>query len=91
MRQVESPEDKRKLSEALAHMGEALSILDHLEAPGEIGSQLDLAISRLESFLGVRKESPSALQILMAQVEREMTISGEPRPLVPIPWEMSPS
>lgn len=43
---------RRQLSRALGEMKEALRILDELEAPGEIGSHLDLAIARLEKQLG---------------------------------------
>jgi hypothetical protein len=36
---------------ALAHLEEALSILDDIDAPGEIGAQLDLVICRLRKVL----------------------------------------
>jgi hypothetical protein len=34
-------------------MAEALRILDECDAPGEIGADLDLAVARLESHLGL--------------------------------------
>lgn len=90
MRLLATSEANQKLNEALAHMSEALSILDRLDAPGEIGSHLDLAIARLESVLGPRCESVTAVQQLMEELEREMTLAGDPERVNPVPWAMVP-
>jgi len=50
---------QQRLSVALAEMVDAIGILDRLDAPGDIGSHLDLAIARLERELG-RQNRPAA-------------------------------
>ena len=51
-------------SVALARMIGALRNLDRAGAPGEIGSQLDLAIARLEEWLGVACRQPDPADLL---------------------------
>lgn len=43
---------KDPLFEALDLLRAALKLLDDAEAPGPLGAQVDLAICRLEAFLG---------------------------------------
>lgn len=43
---------KDPLFEALDLLRAALKLLDDAEAPGPLGAQVDLAICRLETFLG---------------------------------------
>lgn len=46
-----------RLAKARQHMIEALGILDQLDAPGEIGATLDLAIERLATRMAARSEA----------------------------------
>lgn len=45
--------------EALNHLEEALQILDVIEAPGNIGAHVDLAICQLKDVLQTWQESSS--------------------------------
>lgn len=56
-------------------MTEALDILDELGAPGEIGSTLDLAASRLEKFLDRDDQAAAGVQLLITQLKREFQIA----------------
>lgn len=48
-----------KPAQALERMLSALRILDELEAPGDIGSHLDLAIARLRQRFALPAEADS--------------------------------
>lgn len=51
---VQNPQlPKEPLYEALNLLRAALQLLDDAQAPGPLGAQVDLAICRLEDFLGV--------------------------------------
>lgn len=76
-----------ELSQALALMRAALDILDEVEAPGEIGSTLDLAISRLAEMLGDAASATGGAQPLLDQLERALSQSDSHRPDCPWPWE----
>ena len=45
------PFDVEPLSHALAHMQDALKLLDEAKAPEDIGAYLDLAIARLTEVI----------------------------------------
>ena len=47
------PVQSREVVEALNLMGQALSLLDDNQVPGEIGAHLDLAICLLRDHLGM--------------------------------------
>lgn len=57
-----TPERVSQLAEALDLMAEALELLDDIGAPGEIGANLDLAMTRLETVLGRDQKSSAALR-----------------------------
>lgn len=44
---------KKPLFEVLDLLRAALQILDEMEAPAQLGAQVDLAVSRLETLLGI--------------------------------------
>lgn len=46
---------KDQLAEAMRAMEQALAILDRVNAPGDIGAHLDLALNRLSDILGERR------------------------------------
>jgi hypothetical protein len=48
---IENSQPASQWNEALVHMRGALDILDQSNAPADIGSHLDLAVSRLEEAL----------------------------------------
>jgi hypothetical protein len=75
---------------ALHLMTEALDMLDALCAPGEIGSALDLAVARLEKFLGHDDHSATRVQTLTSQLERELAAALAGSGTKPNPWEISP-
>jgi hypothetical protein len=53
---------------ALTKMKEALEALDSADAPAEIGAHLDLAVCRLEDFLGSRTgQSRTAVEEMLAK------------------------
>jgi hypothetical protein len=56
-------------NDALAHMEQALSILDHADAPPEIGGHLDLAVTRLQEALH-GKAPASVVEKLRGELER---------------------
>jgi hypothetical protein len=76
---------QQQLSKALAKMSEALEILDDLGAPGEIGSQLDLAIARLGKQLGI-EDMPVPAETLIARLGVEATPGGAERVEPSSPW-----
>jgi hypothetical protein len=49
---MDSARNRDSLAAALLQMEGALDLLDQADAPGEIGSHLDLAICRLREALG---------------------------------------
>lgn len=90
MRLLHTPESKLKLSEALRQMSETLDILDGLDAPGAIGTSLDLAIARLEEFLTGEVNSTPRAQNLFDQLEIELASVRELLSDEPVPWGVSP-
>lgn len=70
-------DEQPQLSRALDKMIEALRILDEIEAPGNIGSHLDLAIAKLEERLDPGHPSASigtlltTLSEVRADLERQ--------------------
>jgi hypothetical protein len=50
----DEPQFSGSLDDALERMEEALQILDHLAAPGDIGAHLDLAMHRLRQEIGLK-------------------------------------
>lgn len=59
-----TPERVSQLAEALDLMAAALELLDDIGAPGEIGANLDLAMTRLETVLGRDQKSSAALRLV---------------------------
>lgn len=90
MRLLITTETKLQLAVALRHMVDALDILDEVNAPGEIGSTLDLAIARLDEAIG-RGGGQSSVQVLVDQLEREMSIRVAESEPNPSPWEIQPA
>lgn len=80
-----SPEANVKLGEALRHMSDALFILDELDAPGEIGTGLDLAIAHLSQFLRQEPDERGAVHRMMRELEREFVAIRESHPSSPGP------
>jgi hypothetical protein len=91
MRLIETPEAKLRLSDALRQMSDALGILDEVNAPAEIGNTLDLAVARLEQYLGTGSHRRSAGLSLFEQLQRELAVITPSEPEKPIPWDMSPT
>lgn len=87
MRLITTPESRLELSKALRLMTQALDVLDEIAAPCEIGSYLDLAVTRLENLLGHDEEATGGVQELMAKLEREYLISRGESELQPSPWD----
>jgi len=90
MRLLTTPDSDLRLSDALGHMAEALAILDELDAPGEIGSMLDHAIEKLKIAGGQGERSSSNVQLLIEQLDREMSTMPESVTVAPNPWEIQP-
>lgn len=78
------------LAEARRHMTEALEILDGLDAPGEIGTLLDLAIVRLEKIAGAGNRTETTVQRLIDQLEQELAVGTEATEGETDPWAMPP-
>ena len=51
MGQSQTKTTDRDAAQALAHLEEALSILDELDIPADVGAHVDLAICRLRDRL----------------------------------------
>lgn len=83
-------ESRLELSMALYLMTQALDILDELSAPGEIGSTLDLAVTRLEKFLDHGGHSATCAHMLISQLERELAAAHTGNESKPSPWEIFP-
>ena len=81
MYSLPSDEASIQLSNALQQMRLALSILDQVEARGDVGAILDLAIVRLEEWLG--RCSPANVEAMIARLERELAASPS------TPWNAS--
>lgn len=86
MQILTTAESRFERSKALGLMSQARDILDDLRAPGPIGSTLDLAIARLEKFLG--HDDQSAVQALNAQLEREYIRPHADHERITNPWEI---
>lgn len=91
MHLLPSPESRLELSRAMSLMSKALEILDELQAPGEIGSMLDLAVARLEKVIDQNDQAPATLETLMIQLEREFTAPAAGDECKPNPWNISPA
>ena len=72
-----NPAADRQLSAALAQMVGALQLLDEADAPGEIGSSLDLAIARLEEHLGAKSRLGDIAERLLSGLPAEPYEEGE--------------
>jgi hypothetical protein len=85
-----SPQLQPLLLKALSQMTEALGILDDLDAPGDIGSHLDLAISRLERQLGLENHLAASIGTLVTRLAEDRSAveagSGE----LSSPWDAAP-
>lgn len=74
---------------ARVRMGQALNILDGIQAPGDIGSHLDLAIARLDGELGA--DAPYRVPAV-----DEASLAAKARPSAaeggdwPSPWPIAP-
>ncbi len=90
MRLIATPESRLELSKALRFMTEALDILDKVEAPGEIGSTLDLAAARLEKFVSHDDQAAPAVERLISQLEREFQTAPTITEGKPSPWDNPP-
>lgn len=83
------PEPETLLAGAMDLMAEALELLDDIGAPGEIGANLDLAMTRLENVLGRDQESTAAPSVVAGlECEAASDKSGCP---VSNPWRVTPS
>ena len=60
-----------QLTKALEQMTAALAILDEVEAPGEIGATLGLAVARLRQILG--HDGNSGMDALFSQLPDELS------------------
>lgn len=89
MHLITTPESRLELSRALRFMTEALDILDEFDAPGEIGSMLDLAVARLERILDYDDQAATGVQMLMYPLEREFNAPAS-SVCKPSPWDISP-
>lgn len=90
MQVITTPQARLALSKASGLMSEALELLDETHAPGRIGATLDMAIARLEEFLG-RDEQAPGIQELMAQLEREFADTPTLGASRPNPWQIPPA
>lgn len=90
MRLITTSDSRLELSKALQLMTEALDLLDEIDAPGEIGSMLDLAVSRLERFLDRDDQTANRVQTLMSQLEREFSAASANSGFKPSPWNIPP-
>jgi len=75
MKLIETPDLQTALSRALRQMNCALALLDELDAPGEVGTHLDLAICRLEKHLGINAPSENGAGALYAGLAEELLSS----------------
>lgn len=73
MHSVPDDDASIQLSNALQQMRSALGILDQVGARGDVGAILDLAIVRLEDWLG--GFGPANVAVMIAQIERELAAS----------------
>lgn len=89
MSEQPTSEQQQPLGRALNQLVEALQILDELKAPGDIGSHLDLAISRLEQLLGFGGHAPASLDDLLAQLSEVPPGTDGELGDVKSPWEIN--
>ena len=68
---MDTPQKRGNLARALRLMGQALDILDRANAPGAIGSTLDLAAARLQGLLDEGDGAPGNAPMTMAELERD--------------------
>lgn len=90
MHLIISPESRLELSRALRLMTDALDILDEVEAPGKIGSTLDLAVVRLEKFLARDRPADLGAQRLISQLQHELGACRAGDERKPSPWDDPP-
>ncbi len=79
-----------ELARALDQMEAALEILDELEAPGDIGATLDLAIARLRQMLRRADENASGFQPVFDQLETELSRGLGETGTESNPWKIPP-
>lgn len=79
-----------RLAKALEQMEAALEILDEMEAPGDIGATLDLAIVRLRQALEQEGEEAGGFREFYAQLEIELSRIFARPGASPNPWEIPP-
>ena len=77
------------LAEARRLMREALDLLDALDAPLDASAHLDLAIHRVENYLGLDAPGEGGANALRNALERELTSSRAETP-DDCPWEIHP-
>jgi hypothetical protein len=77
-----------ELARALDQMEAALEILDEMEAPGDIGATLDLAIARLRQMLRRAEENASGFQTVFDQLETELSRGLGLTGTAPNPWKI---
>ena len=87
MRPIPNSQSRLYLSRARRLMTDALAILDALDAPGDIGSTLDLAIAKLEKYLDGDDRLATDAKALMSQLQREFADAGT-REQKPNPWAL---
>ena len=93
MRFITTPEHRLGLESAVRLMSEALAVLDELDAPGEIGSMLDLAVARLEKFRDQDDQAMTGVKAMMCQLEEEFAAAAATAPCSdskPNPWALGP-
>jgi hypothetical protein len=86
---VTTPEARLQLTRALGMMTNALEILDTHDAPGEIGSTLDLAIARLERAIGQDDRRPAGDHHLTFELKWELAVAHAGSTPQPCPWEIA--
>lgn len=79
-----------QLSRALGQMVEALEILDELNAPGDIGSLLDLAIVRLGTELGLDHHGTTSVEALLARLGADSPAMEAELGNSASPWDIAP-
>ncbi len=67
-------------------MAEAIDILDRLNAPGEIGSMLDLSMARIEKVLAGGARPAIDGRSLLSQLAREQNAVPADDSSGPNPW-----
>lgn len=85
-----TPQSRLLLTKALELMNAALEILDEIDAPGEIGATLDLAIAKIRKALGRDEGGEIGMEELFLQVHDEMMRTQARSGVGSNPWEIPP-